>query len=60
LQASGAGNNATQGSYPIPQPAPTVINIEPHPQIMAKKKEVLHDLAMQKHAVQEAKGSHGV
>ena len=30
--------------------------IEPHPQVVAKKKEVLHDLAVQKHAVQEAKG----
>jgi len=29
--------------------------IEPHPQVVAKKKEVLHDLAVQKHAVQEAK-----
>lgn len=29
--------------------------IEPHPQVLAKKKEVLHDLAVQKHAVQEAK-----
>ena len=30
--------------------------IEPQPQVVAKKKEVLHDLAVQKHAVQEAKG----
>ena len=30
--------------------------IEPHPQVVAKKKEVLHDLAVHKHAVQEAKG----
>ena len=67
VQASGGadsialeGSNALPVTQPAPLPAPTVINIEPHPQVVAKKKEVLHDLAVQKHAVQEAKGSFGV
>ena len=34
----------------------TVPNIQPHPEILEKKKEVLQDLAEQKQAVQEAKG----
>lgn len=32
------------------------INIEPHPEVIEKKKEVLQDLAVQKQAVKEAKG----
>ena len=31
-------------------------SIQPHPEVLEKKKEVLQDLALQKQAVQEAKG----
>ena len=34
------------------------INIEPHPEVLEKKREVLQELAVQKQAVQEAKGSY--
>jgi hypothetical protein len=34
-----------------------VINIEPHPEIFEKKKELMQQLAMEKMAVREAKGS---
>ena len=45
------------GSYPKPHHrSSNAISIRPHPEVLAKKKEVLHDLAEQKHAVQEAKG----
>ena len=47
------------GNYPKPHHrSSNAISIRPHPEVIAKKKEVLHDLAEQKHAVQEAKGSH--
>lgn len=32
------------------------VNIEPHPEVVEKKKEVLQELAVQKQAVKEAKG----
>ena len=34
-------------------------NIQPHPEVVQKKKEVLQELAVQKQAVKEAKGSQG-
>jgi len=33
-----------------------VINIEPHPEIFEKKKELLQQIALEKLAVREAKG----
>jgi len=33
-----------------------VINIEPHPEITEKKKELLHQIALERLAVKEAKG----
>ncbi len=34
----------------------TAINIDPHPEVFEKKREVLQELAVQKQAVKEAKG----
>jgi hypothetical protein len=50
-QAGASGTDQQQQATGRP-----VIHIEPHPQICEKKKEVLHQIALEKIAVREAKG----
>ena len=50
-QAAASGSDQHQQAAGRP-----VIHIEPHPEICEKKKEVLHQIALEKIAVREAKG----
>jgi len=54
---SGASLGKTSSSQPQLHHEPTdhSLNIQPHPEIVQKKKEVLQELAEQKQAVKEAK-----
>ena len=49
-QAFALGTEQTDGES-------RVIHIEPHPEICEKKREVLHQLALERIAVKEAKGN---
>lgn len=55
-QPPGRKLSATHQDAKQQQEKPDMVpNIQPHPEILEKKKEVLQDLAEQKQAVQEAK-----
>ena len=55
--SSAAAAPGKQSSASQPQLHRQALNIQPHPEIVQKKKEVLQELAVQKQAVNEAKGS---
>ena len=57
--SAAAGGRATLSTPSSSQPQlhRQALNIQPHPEIVQKKKEVLQELAVQKQAVNEAKGS---